>query len=190
MQKHTTEALLCCTFACEGNALVVGGKDKMVRVYDVASGNLLKTLPGHQANICSLCNHGSLVSSGGDHGCSSLITWDIRNWSTRSKVQLHSAAVTCITDLQDGVHLATASYDKKINIFNYQRGVGVLVANSKAGISCMVLASDRQRLITTSLDNSIAIWHLTRVHFPLFRAILSRISTLNGSLWWTHWYAR
>lgn len=160
---HSAEALLCCVFACEGKVLVVGSKDKNLRVYEVGSGNLLQTLGGHQANICSLCNHGPLVSSGGDFGCCSLLTWDVRFWTTRSKVQLHSAAVTCIVDLGDGTHLATASYDKKITIFNHKRGVAIMSTNSSnTGIGCMTLTSDKSRLVSAALDNSVSVWRISR----------------------------
>lgn len=148
----------------------MGGKDKNLRVYEVSSGKLLYVLSGHQANICSLASHGQLVSSGGDHGCSSLIVWDsAKSWSMRSRVQLHSAAVTCIVDLQDSTTLATGSYDKKLNIFSYRKGTVVLTANCKAGIACMALSSDKHRLISSSLDNSIGVWKLSREvpSFPL-----------------------
>ena len=72
---QSVEAMLCGVFACEGRVIVTGGKDRVLRVYEVSSGKLLYVLTGHQANICSLSNHGSFVSSGGDHGCSSLIMW-------------------------------------------------------------------------------------------------------------------
>ena len=44
----------------------------------------------------------------------------------RSRMQIHNAAVTAIVDLQDSTHLATASYDKKINIVNHIKGQAVL----------------------------------------------------------------
>jgi len=155
--------MLCGIFACDGKVIVVGGKDKVLRVYEVSSGKMLCVLNGHLANICSLANHGPLISSGGDHGCSSLILWDTKSWTIRSKVQLHTAAVTCIVDMQDGTHLATASYDRKINIFSYRRGAVVFTINSsKTGISCMGLSSDGHRLISASLDSSMAIWKITR----------------------------
>jgi WD40 repeat protein len=154
--------MLCGVFACDGKALVVGGKDKNIRVYEIPSGKLLYVLSGHQANVCSLACHGQLVSSGGDHGCSTLIVWDTKNWSIRSKVQLHSAAVTCIVDLQDSTALATASYDRKINIFSYRKGSVLLTATCKAGIACMALSSDKHRLISTALDSSIAVWRISR----------------------------
>lgn len=143
--------------------MVVGGKDRTLRVYEVSSGKLLYTLGGHQANICSLANHSQLVSSGGDHGCSTLILWDTRTWTVRNKVQIHSAAVTGIVDLQDSTHLVTVSYDRKINIFNFRKGAVVLTAsNSKAGIACVALSSDKQRIVTSSLDNSICVWLISR----------------------------
>jgi COMPASS component SWD3 len=160
---QNSEAMLCGVFACEGRVIVVGGKDKVLRVYEVSTKKLLYVLAGHQANVCSLASHGQLVSSGGDHGCSSLIVWDCKSWSVRSKVQLHSAAVTCIVDLQDSSNLATASYDRKINIFSYRKGAVLLTVNScKAGIACMALSSDKHRLISSALDNSIAVWRITR----------------------------
>lgn len=159
---QNSEAMLCGVFSCEGKMLAVGGKDKVLRVYEVSTGKMLYVLSGHQANICSLVSLGQFVGSGGDHGCSTLIIWDNKNWSIRSKMQLHTAAVTCIVDLQDSSNLATASYDKKINIFNYRKGSVVLTVSGKAGIACMGLTSDRHRLIAAALDNSIAIWRLSR----------------------------
>jgi len=39
------------------------------------------------------------LASGSDHGCSSLILWDVRTWTIASKAQVHAAAVTGILDL-------------------------------------------------------------------------------------------
>ena len=64
---------------------------------------------------------GGYLASGSDHGCSCLILWDIRTWTISLRIQAHTAAVTSILDLEDGLHLLTGSYDKKVNIFNRRR---------------------------------------------------------------------
>lgn len=68
-----------------------------------------------------MANFGGFFASGGDNGCSSLILWDPATWKIKRKVNLHSAALTCIVDLLDGTHLATGGYDKKINVYNYRK---------------------------------------------------------------------
>ena len=66
----------------------------------------------------------------------------------------------------DNTHVATASYDRKINIFNYKKGVATLTAtSSRAGIACMAITSDENKLISTTLDNSITIWRITKEVF-------------------------
>ena len=55
-------------------------------------------------------------------GCNSLILWDNKTWTVRSKIQAHSAAISGIVDLLDDQSLAVSSYDKKITIYNYRRG--------------------------------------------------------------------
>eukprot|EP00919_Chromeraceae_sp_WS-2016_P061525 GHVR01145930.1.p1 GENE.GHVR01145930.1~~GHVR01145930.1.p1 ORF type:complete len:138 (-),score=2.67 GHVR01145930.1:526-939(-) len=125
---------------------------------------MLYSLAGHSASICSMANHGEYVSSGGDYGCSSLIIWDVRTWTIKNRVQAHTAAVTCIVDLYDGVHLATASYDKNINIYNYKRSALIcnLSSNNNVAIACMIINGDKTKLISSGLDNSISIWKIFR----------------------------
>lgn len=118
--------MLCCVFACNGKYLVTGGKDKLVRVYDVKSGKLTHILQGHTASICSMSSHNGFVSTGGDHGCGSVIIWDTKTWTIKNKITAHTAAVTCILDLNDGRNLVTGSYDKKINILDYRRSEIIL----------------------------------------------------------------
>ena len=126
------------------------------------SGKLLFTLPGHNASICSMANHGSFISSGGDDGCSSLILWDSRTWTIKSRFQGHFAAITSIVDLKDGKHLVTGGFDSKINIYNYKKGsLWLTCSSNKSKITCMVLSADKLRLVSTGLDFSIFVWRLT-----------------------------
>lgn len=119
------DILLCVLFANNCRNVLVGCKDKNIYVYSTAGGKYLQTLSAHRASVCSLSNFGSFFASGGDNGCGSLILWDTNQWKLKRKVNLHSAALTCIVDMLDGSHLATGGYDKKINIFNYKKSESV-----------------------------------------------------------------
>ena len=69
-------------------------------------GDKVATLRGHEASICCLAliedKGDTLLASGSDHGCSSIIIWDTNSWNILVKMQHHTAAVTSIVDIGDG----------------------------------------------------------------------------------------
>lgn len=155
---------ILCIFFIEDQFIATGSKDKTINIYDF-SGRKITTLRGHDASICSLSTiktnpSSTYLASGSDHGCCCLILWDIQTWTICSRIQAHVAAVTSIIDLDDGEHLLTGSYDKKINLFNHRRGEVVSSYNNKSGVTCMVMTSDKQKVVTSGLENSMNVWKI------------------------------
>jgi WD40 repeat protein len=72
------------------------------------------------------------------------------------------AAVTAIVDLEDGEHLVTGSYDKKIYLYNHSRGQVISSFNNKSGVTSIVLTYDRKKLVSSGLDNSLQVWTITQ----------------------------
>ena len=70
--------------------------------------------------------------------------------------------MTSIVDLGDGKHIATGSYDKKINIFTMSRNQKLLTLSNRASVTGMVMTSDKNRLVTAGLDKSITVWSIVR----------------------------
>lgn len=125
VETDHTDAILCIYFVND-KFIATGSKDKTINIYSI-DGKKVTTLRGHEASICCLSsirniNGDVFLASGSDFGCSSLILWDIRSWTISKKIQSHTAAVTAIVDLEDGRHLVTGSYDKKMILFNHQKG--------------------------------------------------------------------
>ena len=76
---------------------------------------------------------------------------------------IHTAAVTSIIDLQDGELLATASYDRTIQIANYRTSAIILQVNSnQSPVSSMVLTAHKLKLITGGLDSTINVWNISK----------------------------
>lgn len=161
-----SDAILCIFFVSQ-KYVATGSKDKTINIYSF-DGSKVATLKGHNASICCLSmirnlNGDKYLASGSDHGCSSLILWDTRTWNIQSKIACHTAAVTAIVDLQDGRHLVTGSYDKKINLFSHAKGKLInSLSNNKTSVTSMVMTSDKSRLISAGLDNSLSIWTIQR----------------------------
>lgn len=152
---------ILCVFFVDDQYIATGSKDKTINIYSL-DGKKVTCLRGHDAPICSLSTvrsgNSTFLASGSDHGCCCMILWDVRTWTISSRIQSHSAAVTSIVDLQDGQHLLTGSYDKKINLYSHRRGEIMSSYNNKSGVTCMVLTSDRQRVVSSGLENTMVVW--------------------------------
>ncbi len=65
-------------------------------------------------------------------------------------------------DLQDGRHVATGSYDKKINIFSMTRNQRILSLNNRTSVTSMVMSCDKSKLVASGLDKTISVWSIIR----------------------------
>jgi WD40 repeat protein len=103
------------------------------------------------------------LASGSDHGCSSIIIWDTNLWTPRLKLEGHKAAVTCILDLGDGVHIASGSYDKKINVYSLLQGKAVYnLPTNKSSVTGIILSARGTRMVSCGLDNSLNVWQIVK----------------------------
>ncbi len=171
-----TDSILCIHFLGD-RYVATGSKDTSINIYSL-DGRKIKVLKGHDAAICCLStvrtSLGELLASGSDNGCGSVVLWDTKSWQIVSKIQAHEAAVTSIVDLDDGKHIATGSYDKKINLFSLSKNQKMLTLSNRASVTGMVMTSDRQRLVTAGLDKSVTVWAIIRkneVTINLFRLL-------------------
>jgi WD40 repeat protein len=124
-------------------------------------------LKEHKASICTLGQmkiKGKVyLVSGSDHGCSSVIVWDVEREKIVCRLSEHSAAVTALVDLEDDTHLLSGSYDKKLNIYNMQNQTLVYsLPNNKTSITGAILNSSNNKLITCGLDKALSVWEVHR----------------------------
>lgn len=148
--------------------MAVGSKDGLVTVYDEGTGQNITVLRGHKASICKLAlvshNGKKYLASGSDHGCSSIILWDLSTWSIRMKMEYHKAAVTAIVDLQDNRSLISGSYDKTINVYNLN-DEGKMLFNlpaNRASVTAVLMNCNGNKLITCGLDDTVSVHQIMR----------------------------
>jgi WD40 repeat protein len=159
-----SDAILC-IFFIDNRYIATGSKDRTISVYGV-DGRKVAVLKGHDAAICTLSSvqrkSGEVqLASGSDHGCCCLILWEARTWTISTRIKCHAAAVTNIVDLEDGEHLATGSYDKRLCLYSHSREQVVGSFSHGSAVTAVVLTSDRRRLVSAGLDNALQVWAIT-----------------------------
>lgn len=131
-------------------------------------GRTIKRLTGHKSAICTLAiinDRGrTILASGGDYGCSSIFLWDTISWEIIGRLQHHSTAVTSILDLGDSQTMLSGSYDKKINVYNYQTpALQFSLPNNKSSVFALLANLSKTKLIVGIIDtntNGVSVWSI------------------------------
>ena len=183
-----SDIILCCLLL-PSNQIVVGGKDGQLVVYHL-NGERLCTLKGHNASICSLalvrCDGLTYLASGSDHGCSTILLWELPSLTLRHRLEGHKAAVTAIVDLLDGQNIVSGSYDKKINVYNIKNGKTTYSVPNKASVTGIVLNNVATKMISCGLDNTLSVWNIIRSqHSNNVQILWFRISKIYS---WKDWF--
>jgi hypothetical protein len=155
--KHEN-MIISAVFAPDGKTVATGGWDKVLRLWEVATGKELRRFTGHQGAVYSVAfsPDGSLLVSGGQD--KSVRLWETATGKQRRLLQGHEGGVTRICFLPDGKRLASASYDQTIRFWNVETGKQLLDLNRNAkGFASFAISPDGKLLACSHDDWSIRL---------------------------------
>ena len=142
----------------DGQTLASGGDDKTIEVWNLKTGENIRTLNGHTEKVTSLAitPDGKTLASSSDDNTIKL--WNLQNGQLENTLTGHSAAVTSIVITPTGQTLASASRDKTVKLWNLQNSQ--LRRTLKAEAISLVINPDGKTLVSGSEDGSIKLWNL------------------------------
>ncbi|KAI8637199.1 Lissencephaly-1-like protein B [Parasitella parasitica] len=103
--------------AMPGQYIITGSRDKTIKLWDAASGQLLSTLVGHDNWVREIVVHPSgkyLVSASDDK---TMKIWDLKSGRCIKTIEAHSHFVTCLSYCTTTPLVATGSVDQSIKIW-------------------------------------------------------------------------
>eukprot|EP00755_Sulcionema_specki_P036114 Sspe_Gene.22129::Locus_8375_Transcript_1_2_Confidence_0.750_Length_2141::g.22129::m.22129 len=162
------DPVYACAITSDGTVAVTGGKDRVIRVWDVATGDC-HPLTGHENYVLTVHIQGELLVSGSYDKLA--IIWDIKRLRRVCTLR-HNDKVYDAKFSPDGAHVATACCDKLARIFRVADGtlMHTLVGHTD-GVLCVAYANTSQTLCSGSDDTTLRLWDA---------ASGSLLSTLSG----------
>ncbi|GAB1293505.1 Katanin p80 WD40 repeat-containing subunit B1 [Apodemus speciosus] len=128
-----------------------------------ATPDVLRTLMGHKANICSLDFHpyGEFVASGSQD--TNIKLWDIRRKGCVFRYRGHSQAVRCLRFSPDGKWLASAADDHTVKLWDLTAGKMMSEFPGHTGpVNVVEFHPNEYLLASGSSDRTIRFWDLEK----------------------------
>jgi WD40 repeat protein len=145
----------------DGQRVVSGGSDKLLRVWDLASGQCLRTLEGNsEARELKVTPDGRRVVSASGHPGKTISVWDLERERCVRTLEGHCDWVRCLDLTPDGRNLVSGSNDKTLRVWNLESSECLrTIQGHNNYVDGVIVTPDGWRVLSHD-DNTMCLWNL------------------------------
>ena len=180
-----TDVVRSVAFSADGETLASGSHDETIRVWEVGTGNQLRTIPNSyytgdptryasRAYGVALSPSGQIVASGGEYRSRSSDVGNIALWEVNTGERLWLELIdpdwtAGISFSPDGQTLASGGSDNTISLWEVSTGnlIRAFVGHTDA-VHSVTFSPDGQLIASASEDSTVRLWAITGRHIRTF----------------------
>ena len=141
------------TLLSDGMLVLSAGRDNAIRLYNLATGKVLRTLAGHHdtVNVLSVFSDGKRIISASDDN--TLRLWDLETGEPIHVFEGHSDGIHSVIVFSNEEKIISASHDKTLILWDVNTGQKLKILNVFTGSkrSLAVLPDERKVVVTSYL---------------------------------------
>lgn len=142
--------------------VLTGSYDKTVRVWDLASGDLLETLyPPHEGIVYAVATARTAAVAASASADRSIRLWDLDTMTCRQTFEAHSHRVYDVVLASDGKRMLSASHDRTVRLWHVDDPLprATLGSHSEA-VGVVAFLPGERTAVSAAKDGTIRIWQL------------------------------
>ncbi|WP_319056234.1 NB-ARC domain-containing protein [Streptomyces europaeiscabiei] len=154
-------SLSACACGPSENLLATGGEDGIVRLWDVESGSVVRSIEASSEWVRSVAfsADGTQIASAGDDYA--VRVWNVSDGTAIMTLEGSTAPVRSCSFTPDGTRIVAAGYDGHVRVWNLGSGREVhSLAGHDAAIRRIAVSPDGSRLASASDDQTVRIWDI------------------------------
>lgn len=146
-------------FLGSGAALATAGEDRVVRLWDTATGASLAHLDGHHDNVNALASssNGEQLVSGGADGA--VLVWDVVQRRQVRSLSKHPNSVFALAFAPDDRTIASAGKEGTVRLEDETGEVRRLEGHEGA-VTCLAFSRGGVHLATGGVDRTLRLWQV------------------------------
>jgi WD40 repeat protein/serine/threonine protein kinase len=159
LQGQHSRPIRSVAFSPDGRRIVTGSGDHTAKVWDVASGQYLFTLPGHHGPLTQVAfsPDGQRIATGSTDTTARV--WDSASGKLLLTFARHTEGINDLAFSPDGRRIATASSDQTAKVWDVATGREWFELKDADGkVAAVAFSPDGRQLATACADGSAKLW--------------------------------
>lgn len=153
------EVIWCVAFSPDGTLVATGDHADKVKLWDVATGKLLRTLEGHSEDVSAVAfsSDGTLIASAGEDRNVGL--WDVKTGKLKRMLKGHTDRVLTVAFSPDGTELASGGDDQSVRLWSVSDGKFLRDFTGQAyAVYAVSFSPDGKRLASSGWADGVTLW--------------------------------
>jgi WD40 repeat protein/class 3 adenylate cyclase len=141
----------------DGNLMVTGGTDGVVRLWDTKSGSEIRRFVGHTTILYAVAfspDKKYILTAGADNTAR---VWDINTGREIRRIICPDLVNTIVLS-PDGEWLLTGSNDGITRLWNFDASLGLPILNQVSGVGALEFSPDGKLIATGGVDGTVRVW--------------------------------